>query len=72
MPRYEVQRPYSSRRDGKQYGPWVEGDVPDLTDEEVEWLNRDSPGVLAAEKPKPAERDATPAKDRQHRSGRTR
>lgn len=76
MPRYTVQHRYSARRDGQTLGPWVEGDETELTGDEAAWVNRDSPGTLApvVDKPstKPAEREAEPAKDRQHRGGRNR
>lgn len=64
MPRYSVQHPYYSRRDGVTYGPWVEGDEPDLDVEVAEWVNRDSPGTLAGVKPKSAPQQHGPKRGR--------
>lgn len=44
--RYEVQWEYQSSLGG----PWWAGDVVELTEELAEAVNRDSPGVLQAEK----------------------
>lgn len=66
---YTVTRSYTSRRDGQTFGPWVEGDQVDLTAEDADWVNRDSPGTLAEPKP---ERQQAPTADRQHRGGRNR
>lgn len=45
MPKYAVQWRYSSG----SFGPWAEGEVIDLSDEDAEIVNRDSPGVLVPE-----------------------
>lgn len=80
--RYVVGHNYYARRDGQDYGPWTAGVEVELPDEVAEWAMRDSPGVLrplvvapvpetepVVEEP---EREAKPARDRQHRGGRTR
>lgn len=78
MPRYEVRHAYRSARDGRQFGPWVAGDVVELDAADAEWLLRDSPGCLlraggAVERPANEPARAKPAlADRQHRGGRNR
>lgn len=47
MSTYEFQGNYESFRDGRRFGPWVEGDVVQLDPADAEWIDRDSPGVLA-------------------------
>lgn len=64
---YTVGHSYTARRDGHTFGPWAEGDQVDLTAEDAEWVNRDSPGTLTA-----AKREQAPVADRQHRGGRNR
>lgn len=49
MPRYTVNHRYESRRDGRQWGPWVAGTVVDLSPADAAWLNADSPGVVVLE-----------------------
>lgn len=71
MARYTVARRYSSYRDGRQFGPWVGGEVVELDDADAQWLDRDSPGLLTPERA-PVERAAKPAADRQHKGGRNR
>lgn len=66
---HTVNHSYTARRDGQTFGPWVEGDQVELTAEDVEWVNRDSPGCLA---PVKAEREQPAVADRQHRGGRNR
>lgn len=51
MPEYLVQHAYRSARDGAEFGPWKAGEIVELTDADAEWLNRDSPGVVAVPKP---------------------
>jgi hypothetical protein len=86
MPRYVVQHGYSSWRDGVPWGRWEAGQVIDLREVDADWVNTDSPGCLAVEaQPQPADaaseadaeaddtqREATPARNRQHRGGKTR
>lgn len=48
--RYIVQHAYRSRRDGRDFGPWEEGESVELDNElDAEWVNRDSPGTLEPE-----------------------
>lgn len=47
MGTYEFQGSYEAFRDGRRFGPWVEGDVVQLDPADAEWIQRDSPGVLA-------------------------
>lgn len=47
MATYEFQGNYESFRDGRRFGPWVAGDVVQLDPVDAEWVERDSPGVLA-------------------------
>jgi hypothetical protein len=42
MPRYRVEHRYGSNT----FGPWVEGDHVELSEEEAEWVNHDSGGTL--------------------------
>lgn len=86
--RYVVGHSYYARRDGQDYGPWPAGVEIELPDEVAEWALRDSPGVLSpvvvAPEPEPepvvvdeepadeSEREAKPARNRQHRGGRNR
>lgn len=70
MPRYLVNWRYSAYRDGVTYGPYAEGDTVELSEADAAWIDRDSPGVLAAEKQ--AEREAKPTANRQHKGGRNR
>lgn len=44
---YEFQGNYEAFRDGRRFGPWAEGDVVQLDPADAEWIERDSPGVLA-------------------------
>ena len=67
MPRYTVTRPYSADHNGRRFGPWSEGEAVDLDAVDAEWVNRDSPGVLASgeKKAPPAQAAAkTPARAR--------
>lgn len=64
MNRYTVNHSYRSRRDGQDFGPWSKGDEVELSDGDAEWVERDSPGTLA--------RQADRVADRQHRGGRNR
>lgn len=48
MARYTVGHGYTASRDGKQLGPWAAGDEVELDDAEAAWVERDSPGALAA------------------------
>jgi hypothetical protein len=78
MPEFVVVHAYRSSRDGRQFGPWVAGDLVEVTDADAEWLLRDSPGCLlpvAAEDPDndpDNEREKPPARNRQARPGRNR
>lgn len=77
MAQYQLTRSYSSRRDGRTFGPWAAGDVVDLDQADAEWIGRDSPGALtpAAAEPDPEpepERAAKPSPNRQHRGGQNR
>lgn len=47
MATYEFQGNYESFRDGRRFGPWTEGDIVQLDPADAEWIERDSPGVLA-------------------------
>lgn len=77
---FEVRHRYAAYRDGRQIGPWAEGDRVDIDDADAEWVNRDSPGCLLAASagPEPAAPADEPARqkpagrDRQHRSGANR
>lgn len=46
MRRFKLTRSYKAVRDGTQYGPWPAGHQVELTGEEAEWIDRDSPGAL--------------------------
>jgi len=46
MGRYIVKRRYSARGPRAQLGPWPIGVEVDMSTEDAEWVNRDSPGVL--------------------------
>lgn len=75
MSTYELNHTYAASRDGRRFGPWAAGEVVDLDPADAEWIERDSPGALAEQKPsgKPAgERQKPPAADRQHRGGANR
>ncbi|NMO52023.1 hypothetical protein HH310_12550 [Actinoplanes sp. TBRC 11911] len=63
MARYQVAHKYRSTRDGQQFGPYLVGDVVELSDEDAAWVNRDSPGCLEAEKPAKPEPDPDPEPD---------
>lgn len=67
MTSYRVQRSYRATRDGRILGPWQEGDIVELSDEEAEWVARDSPGTL-----KTGERQQKSSADRQQRGSRNR
>jgi hypothetical protein len=72
--RYAVRWPYFARRDGRSFGPWAAGEAVELSHDDAEWVERDSPGVLTPKgsaKVAPAREAETPA-NRQHRGGRTR
>lgn len=69
---YTINHSYRSTRDGQTYGPWVAGDKVELSDADAEWLERDSPGVIATPEPEPAERQAKSAPNRQQRATRNR
>jgi len=56
---YKVIHNYSSGT----LGPWKKGDVVEVPDEYIDWLLRDSPGVVEKVKP-PRKRKAAPAKNR--------
>lgn len=47
MTAYLVRHSYGASRDGRRFGPWVEGEVVDLDLADAEWVDRDSPGALA-------------------------
>ena len=67
MPRYKVQHAYAAYRDGSRVGPW-EADLEVEVDAELaEWVERDSPGALAAVRDKP---EAKP--NRQHSGAKSR
>lgn len=79
---YEVQHRYAAFRDGRQLGPWVEGDRVELSPADAEWVNRDSPGCLLcaggavedapiADEDEP-EREKPAGANRQARPGRNR
>jgi hypothetical protein len=51
MPRYEILHDYRSGR----HGPWEQGAKIELTEEEAEWVNRDSVGTLVEIPPLGAE-----------------
>lgn len=82
MTAFEVQHAYTARRDGQQFGPWVEGDHVELEPADAEWVERDSPGCLHSAGGKvesaPAvgedgpERQKPAGRDRQHRGGTNR
>jgi hypothetical protein len=83
MPSYEVQHAYRSTRDGQQFGPWDAGDVIELTEEDGDWVNRDSPGCLKANPDRAAKktddqddesggREKPAGANRQHRGGTNR
>lgn len=80
MPGFEVRHAYRSSRDGQQFGPWLPGDVVELTESDAEWVCRDSPGALlpAGAVIEDGEPDAEPARakppaaNRQARPGRNR
>jgi hypothetical protein len=77
MPQYQLKHAYTSRRDGRTFGPWAVGDVVDLDQDDADWIDRDSPGALttpAAADPEPepepeAERAAKPTPNRQRKGG---
>jgi hypothetical protein len=70
---FTAQRSYSSRRDGRQFGPWAAGETVDLDPEDAAWVERDSPGCLRAVPPAAAEtRQKPPLPDRQARGGANR
>lgn len=82
MDAYQVQHRYAAFRDGRQIGPWAEGDHVELSAADAEWVNRDSPGCLLAAggvvKDAPVvgedgpERQKPASRDRQHRGGANR
>ncbi len=72
MPRYTLAHSYSARRDGITFGPWQAGERVELEAEDAEWVERDSPGVFAAEPAEEPERQALPKPNRQARGGRNR
>lgn len=81
MHSYDVQHRYAAYRDGRQIGPWVEGDRVELSTEDAQWVNRDSPGTLlaaggivkaAAPAEDESERQKPPGRNRQHRGGANR
>lgn len=81
MPTYRVNHRYSARRDGQDFGPYIEGSTVELTEDDAAWVNRDSEGVLSPlveEAPAPAEVEKAPEPpkatkaDRQHRGGQRR
>ncbi len=45
---YEFHGNYEAFRDGRRFGPWVEGDRVHLDPADAAWIDRDSPGVLSA------------------------
>lgn len=51
MDRYTVQHSYRAWRDGRLYGPWLDGETVELSAEDAAWVNRDSPGTLAPTAP---------------------
>lgn len=82
MPKYVVGHEYESQEDGVRFGPWEAGTELDLSPDEADALNSDSPGVVALKvvepesvaetevvKPDEPVREKTPAKNRQHTSG---
>lgn len=83
MPRYTIQRSYASAHNTKVYGPWEAGEVIELEQHIAEWVDRDSPGVLApvvdepeesetSEPPVAETRQRKPSRDRQYRTGQNR
>lgn len=73
MDAYRVQHRYAAYRDGRQIGPWAEGDRIELEAADAEWVNRDSPGTLLAEGgATEPERQQAAGRDRQARPGRNR
>ena len=75
MPFYTVQHRYGSRNGEQTFGPWEAGETVDLTEDEADWVNRDSAGCLELAKPdapKRPERQQPKAADRQHRGGSNR
>lgn len=85
MPQYVIKHAYRSARDGVALGPWAAGDTVELSEADAEWLERDSPGVVAVPYVAPVvevpavvdeieqvERQQSPVRDRQARGGRNR
>jgi hypothetical protein len=75
MPFYTVQHRYSARNGEQTFGPWEGGETVDLTEDEADWVNRDSAGCLEAatpDTPKKPERQQPKTADRQHRGGSNR
>lgn len=62
MARYQLNHAYSAFRDGQRFGPWVAGDVVELTEQDAAWMNRDSPGCLTTPADEPPA-DDPPADD---------
>lgn len=57
MAKYTIEHNYDAFRDGKRFGPWAAGDEVEIDDVDVDWVRRDSPGVLAE-----AKKEKAPAK----------
>ena len=60
MPRHTINHSYRSTRDGQTFGPWVQGDEIEVSAEDAEWLERDSPGLIVVTQATP-KRDAEDA-----------
>lgn len=46
MAEYVVGHAYAAFTDGRQLGPWVAGDVVDVSDQDATFVVADSPGAL--------------------------
>ena len=82
MPRYKVEHPYASGPAHQRIGPWEPGQEMELSAEEADRVNRDSPGTLtpvaakpktkAEPEPEAAAEDAPEEPKRQQRTARDR
>lgn len=72
MPNYTVHHRYTAVRDGQRFGPWVEGDAVQLTEDEADWVNRDSAGCLIEVVPVEVAKDGKTGPNRQHKPANNR
>lgn len=73
MAEYKVNHHYRSRRDGRDFGPYLPDTTVELEEADADWVNRDSPGCLTAvDGEVDPDGEPEPSKDRAHRGGRKR